>query len=550
LHGGEILKDLVVISSASVLVVGILRRFGIPSIAGFILAGAIAGPNGLGLIEDTRQVEVLAEVGVILLLFGIGLELSLDRIRQIWKWVLLGGGLQVSLTIGVTAAVAVAFGLAGPNALFVGFVVAVSSTAIVLRGLSVRGELETPYGRLAVGILIFQDLCVVPMMLVIPFLSGEGASGSGALQTIFVGAFVIAGVLVAARVAAPALLALVAQTRERDLFILTVFLICFGIAWTVSHFGVSIALGAFLAGLVVASSEFRHQALADLIPVREVLASLFFVSVGMLLNVGDVLSHVDTTLGLLLLILVGKFALVVLTAVVLRLPFALALQAGATLCQVGEFSFVLLAAGQAAGLVDTGLGHDLLVAIILSMLLTPLGIALGPHLANRAAKVRWLSQSFGTEPPPGEKTDALRNHVIVVGYGFVGGAVCAALQENNAPFVLVDTNPDNIRAARRKGILAVLGDITQASTLEEAHLKDARLVLLSINDFRATEAAVHLLRQWSPETPITIRTRYESDRPELTLGHATVITDEAMASKALVESALEVGGRRTYFLSK
>ena len=282
------LKDLVIVLGAAVVVVALLRRVGVPSIAGFILTGILAGPTALGLVDDTHQVELLAEVGVVLLLFGIGLELAVDRLRRLWKAVLLGGGIQVSVTLGCTAVLARAFGLAPGTAVFLGCVIAVSSTAVVLRALSARGELDAPHGRLAVGILVFQDLCVVPMILAVPLLAGDDSSPREILLAIGTAVAVLVGVLVAASFLVPRLLAFVARTRERELFILTVFLVCFGTTWALSLAGISLALGAFLAGLIVAGSEFRHQAMADLIPARDILASLFFVSVGMLLDVSGV----------------------------------------------------------------------------------------------------------------------------------------------------------------------------------------------------------------------------------------------------------------------
>ena len=355
----------------------------------------LAGPTALGLVDDTHQVEIMAEVGIVLLLFGIGLELSLSHMRRLWHAILLGGGIQVSATILCTALAALWFGMTPGPAVFLGFIVAVSSTAIVLRGLSARGELDAPHGRLAVGILIFQDLSVVPMILAVPFLAGQDGTTWEIAVAAATGLAILAGVLVAANRTVPYILAFVARSRERELFVLTVFLVCFGIAWVLSMAGVSLALGAFLAGLVVAGSEFRHQAMSDLIPVREAFASLFFVSVGMLLDVSDVLAHLLPTLGLCGLILIGKFVIVFVMGLILRLPLRVAIQSAATLCQIGEFSFVLLNAASGTGLLNAGLSHNLLLAIILSMLLTPIAIAFAPHLALGVTRIPWLNRILG-----------------------------------------------------------------------------------------------------------------------------------------------------------
>ncbi|MFZ1865575.1 MAG: cation:proton antiporter [Polyangiales bacterium] len=543
MHEIEFLGDLVIVLGAAVLVVALLGRLGLPPIAGFILTGLLAGPTALGLVDDTHQVAVLAEVGVVLLLFGIGLELSLERIRRLWKAVVVGGGIQVIVTIVCVALASRSYGVALGSSIFLGFVIAVSSTAVVLRGLASRGELESPHGRLAVGILVFQDLCVVPMILTVPLLAGRGGSLQEVVLTLGKAVLILSGVLVAARVVVPRLLAFVAATRERELFVLTVFLVCFGTAWAVSIAGVSLALGAFLAGLVVAGSEFRHQAMADLIPAREVFASLFFVSVGMLLDVSAVIERWAPALGLLVAILSGKFVIIFATARLLRLPLRVAILSAATLCQVGEFSFVLLASAAGTGLLSPSLSQDLMVAIVLSMLLTPMAIAFGPHLASGAARVPWLNRRLGADPPGVDPDEPHRDHVIIGGYGFAGRALCGAFRDVGHPYVAVDMNPDNVREARAAGDRAVLGDLTHRELLEELGCSQAKLVVICINDPRATELAVRTVREVAANTKILARTQYQMDEGMLQAAGADwVTTAEATASASLVRSALRVLG--------
>lgn len=539
MHEIALLKDLVIVLGAAVIVVAILRRFGIPSVAGFILTGVLAGPTALGLVDDPRQVKVLAEIGVVLLLFGIGLELSLDRLRRLWKAILLGGGFQVVVTIACAAVVANQFGMSPGAAIFIGCVVAVSSTAIVLKALSRRGEIDAPHGRLVLGILVFQDLCVVPMILAVPFLAGQGGSTQEVLLTIGTALAILAGVLLAARAVVPRLLAFVARTRERDLFILTVFLVCFGTAWAVSLAGISLALGAFLAGLVVAGSEFRHQALTDLIPARDVLASLFFVSVGMLLDVSDLLQNIPSTVGLLIAILAGKFVIILCAALILRLPFRVCILSAAALCQVGEFSFMLLGAASGTELLSATLSHNLLVAIILSMMLTPLAISFGPHLASGAARIPWLNRLLGVQSPGIVTGEPLRDHVVIAGYALSGQAICQVLRSRGIAYIVVDTNPENVREAIAEGDRVVLGDVTRREVLEELGCKNARLVVLAINDANATELATRTIRELAPDVAIVVRTPYEMDREALrAVGATQIITAEAAASKALVTASL------------
>lgn len=535
----EYLWDLVIVLGSAVVVATVLRRVGVPSIAGFILAGALVGPTALRIVDDTHQVEVLAEIGVVLLLFGIGLELSLRHLRRLWKAILLGGSIQVAATVACTAALAVWYGLETGPAVFLGCVVAVSSTAVVLRGLSARGELDSPHGRLAVGILVFQDLCVVPMLLAVPILAGQESSTREIAVAATIGLAILAGVLFAASRVVPYLLAFVAKTRERELFVLTVFLGCFGIAWGLSLAGISLALGAFLAGLIVAGSEFRHQAMSDLIPVREVFASVFFVSVGMLLDVSDVIEHFAPILGLLGLILVGKFAIILVMGLVLRLPLRVAILSAATLCQIGEFSFLLLNAASGTGLLGAELSHNLLVAIILSMLLTPMVIAFGPHLALGADRVPWLNRILGAEPPGFDAHEPHSDHIIVAGYGRAGREVCRAARDAGFACIAVDVNVDNVRAAKAAGDLAVYGDITQREVLEELGCRNARLVVVTINDTRATELAVRTIRRTAPDTLIIARALYDIDEDSLRAAGATrVVTAEATTSAVIVDTTL------------
>ncbi len=532
------IKDLVIVLGAAVVVVTLLQRAGLPSITGFILTGALVGPTALGLVDDTHQVEVLAEIGVALLLFSIGLELSLERLRYLWKAILLGGGLQVTLTIACTAALSLGFGLAPGPAVFLGCVAAVSSTAIVLRGLSKSGELEAPHGRLAVGMLVFQDLCVIPMMLAVPYLAGEGGGFRDILTTVGIVVVVIPGVLVAAGRVVPRLLELVSQTRERELFILSVFLLCFGIAWLLSLVGIKLALGAFLAGLIVSGYQYRHQVMADLIPAREVLASLFFVSVGMLLDVSDVLEHLGPTVGLLGMILAGKFVIILGTALILRLPLRVAILSAATLCQIGEFAFVLMTAG-GIELLGGELAHSLLVAIILSMLLTPLVIAFEPHLAGSAARIPWLNRLLDAEPPGIDVDEPHRDHVIVAGCDQAGRHLCQAIGAAGHPYVAVDWNPDHVHEAHDAGVRAVLGDMTQSQVLEELDCSQARLVILNFHEPNMAEAALHAIRAVAPDVAVIALVQYELDRDLLlSAGASTVVTAEAQVMDGFTDSCL------------
>lgn len=534
MHDFGILRDLAVIFAVAVAAVAGLRRLRVPAIAGYIIAGVVVGPGALGLVRDVHEVELLAEVGVVLLLFGIGLELSLDRIRRLWRAIVFGGTIQVTATVAVAAGLALLAGLTPGQSLFLGFVGAVSSTAVVLRGLTQRGELDAPHGRLAVGILVFQDLCVVPMMLAIPFLAGGGDRGD-ALLTFGKALGVLAAVLLAARIIVPRLLAVVARTRQRDLFVLAVALACFGTAYAVTGAGISLALGAFLGGLVVAGSEYRHQAMADLLPLREALASVFFVSIGMLLDLGAIAADAGTVLLLFLLIVAGKFVIVFLTAAALRLPLRVCVLTGAALAQVGEFSFVLLRAGDGTGLVPEPLATQLLVAIILSMAVTPVVLAAGPQLAAGASRVPLLERLMKVRSPEATSGAEVRQgHVIVAGYGLAGWETARVLQEDGRPLAVVDLNPANVQQATADGHPAYFGDVTSSEVLEHLDIGRAQGLVLAINDGRAATLAIKAARALAPGVRILARTAYAVESEDLLkLGADDVVVTEETAAREL-----------------
>jgi len=539
MHELTYLRDLLVILGFAVIIVTLFHRFKLPAIAGFILSGVIVGPQGLALIDDVEKVELLAEVGVALLLFAIGLELSLEKLKRIWKLVVIGGSVQVGLSILVTIVVSFLFGLPTNTAVFIGFLVALSSTAIVLRGLQQRGELDAPHGHLIMGILVFQDFSVVPMMLAIPILVGTSLPAEMLILALLQSLFIIVVILLAALLIVPRVLNLVAKTRQRQLFILTVFLICIGTAWLITSSGASLAIGAFLAGLVVAGSEYRHQALADLISFKEVFASLFFVSVGMLLAPSILAENVVLIFLLLGAILVGKSAIVFVTALIMRMPLRVALMTAVALAQVGEFSFVLLFSIQGEGLIEKSLESSLIAAFILSMFLTPFALSFGPRLAAGMGKFSLLKKLFEvvTAEDASRETSKLSNHVIVGGYGFAGRELSGALKSCGIPYVVVDLNVENVRRATNDGVDAFFGDVTNHEVLLKLGVKQAKELVLLVNDPTAAEHALQVARKLAPKLFIVVRTHYLLDVESILAAGA----DEVIPSER--EAAVEVTAR-------
>ncbi len=530
-----VLRDLLLIFAIGVGVAFSLKKVGVPSLAGFIVAGILIGPNFLGLIPDVHDVELLAEIGVVLLLFGIGLELSLDKLKRLWKPVLIGGTLQVGLSIGATVWVATTFSLPVNQSIFLGCMVAISSTAIVLRGLEYRGEIDAPHGRFALGILVFQDLCVVPMMLAIPLLAGNNSGGSAPLISLGKAALVVGGVLIASRIAVPRFLHLIAHTRQRDLFVLAVLLVCIGTAWFVSLFGISLALGAFLAGLVVAGSDYRHQAMADLIPFREVLASMFFISVGMLFDPVAVIRDPLPVFGLLAAILVGKMTIILLVGLVMRIPFRVTLITGMILSQIGEFLFVLTRAAKGTGLLDETLTSQLMGAAILSMLVTPLLMYVSPKLAAGVTRFGMLQRYLGVDNEAEKQgSKQLRNHVIIAGHGITGQALTSSLALQGIPYAIVELNAETVRTLRKKKEPAFFGDVVSEEMLHRLGIHHAKELVIAISDPDAALRALSTARRLAPKLPILVRTRYVGEVEELLDAGATNVVP------AEYESALEI----------
>lgn len=542
MHELDILHELVVVFGAALVVVLILGRLRLPTIAGFLVAGAILGPAGLAAVQDRHQIEQLAEIGVVLLLFTIGLEFSIADLRRMARVLLVGGGLQVLLTSSAVAWWAMGAGYAPPKSVFMGFLVALSSTAIVLQGLGERGETDAPHGRLIVGVLLFQDLCVVPMMLATPMLAGQGEGLAALPRALALAAVVVALTLVLARQVVPPALRVVARTRRRDLFILAVVVVCAGIAWLTSLVGLSLALGAFLAGVILADSEEGHQALSDMLPLRDIFTSLFFVSMGMLLDAHVLVEHPVKVAEMVGAILLGKALLVCLAGLVMRFPLRVALLAGLGLSQVGEFSFVLANLGGGLGLLDPNELGLFIAASVLTMLLTPFALRFGPQIAAGVARSGSLDRLLGLrDDATPETTEALRDHVVVLGYGVGGEMLGDVLRGASVPYAAIDLDADRVARLRGRGEPLFYGDVTSPEILSRVHVDRARDVAVMLNDPAATVRAVRAVRRLSPMSRILVRARYVGEAPGLlAAGASEVVAQEFEASVEIIERVMKV----------
>lgn len=536
----EALKDIEILFGLALVTVILFQRLKFPSIIGFLVTGILAGPHALAFIQDTHQVEQMAEIGVVLLLFTIGIELSLKELMRIKHLVLWGGGLQVLVTIMAVAAVGAAFGFPVKQSVFFGFLVALSSTAILMKLLIDSGQADSPHGKMAMGILIFQDLCIVPLMLLIPLLAGNGDDLS---RILVIGAKAAAVILAAhygARLLVPWIFKQVVKTRSRELFILTIIFIGLGTAWLTALAGLSLALGAFIAGLAISESEYSHQALSDIIPFREAFMSLFFISVGMLLDPAILATYPVLIASLVATILLIKTLITTGAAMTLGVPMRIAIIAALSLAQIGEFSFVLSQAGVKVGLLTPEMYQVFLAASIATMGLTPaclkyanpvadFVIGLLPHEWTRGRGV--LAKS--------EKTIPLNDHVIIVGYGVNGKNLARALKNLEIEHVVIDTNPFTVKKERKKGQHILFGDASKPEVLEHAHVNNARGMVIAISDAAASRRVAALARHQNPSLHIIVRTRYILEvEPLYKLGVNEVIPEEFETSIEILSRVL------------
>lgn len=535
-----LLQELAIVFAAALLVVVLLSRLRLPTIAGFILAGALLGPGGLRWVGDTETVQHLAHVGVVLLLFTIGLEFPLRELRRIGRVAALGGTLQIGLTTAAVAGLGTLAGLDPGRGVFYGFLAAVSSTAIVLRGLGEGGETDAPHGKLIVGVLLFQDLCVVPMMLVVPMLAGQGGGAWAIPVALGQAAAVVAGTLLLGGLVVPRLMGVVARTQRRDLFVLAVVVMCVGIGWLTSLAGVSTALGAFLAGVVLAGSEYSHQALSDVLPLRDIFTSLFFISVGLLLDLPGMWQQPLQLLGVVAALILGKALLATLAGLAMRFPLAVALRAGLGLAQVGEFSFVLAEVGARFGLMDGAGARLFLASSALTMLVTPFALRLGPRVAAGAARLRALDRLLGLRDEALESAPpSLAGHVVVLGYGVGGEMLAESLRAAGRSYAVVDVNAARIRTARGRGEPAWYGDVTSPEILHRVRVPQARQVAVLLNDPDSTLRAVRAARQCASGAHIVARARYVADVPKLiAAGASDVVAQEFEASLEVIAQVL------------
>ena len=540
----EFLKSLVIILFISAIIVFVLGRLKISSIVGFLIAGVIVGPHGAHLIEDVRDVELFAEIGVILLMFTIGLEFSLKNLLRLRRSVFGGGLLQIFLTIAVVVFLISFFFQHSLNiAIFEGFLVSLSSTAIVMKILQERSEIYSPHGRMSLGMLIFQDLCVVPFMLLIPVLAGNGGGIQDITVTILRAFLVIGIVLFAANWGVPRILHEVVSTRSRELFVITIILLCLGTALITSTFGLSLALGAFLAGIIISESEYAAQAISDILPFKESFTGLFFISIGMLLNISFLRSNLWTITGIVLVIILLKIITSAVSSSISGQTLQNSIQTGFYLSQIGEFSFILAVAGKNHGLITEEIYQIFLSASILTMIITPFVIMVSSPTAiwlisrslfNRLERIRRVEDKEGF---PAKRT----GHVIITGFGINGRNLARVLRESDIPYVVLEMNNNTVRKMKKMGEPIYYGDGTSREILHKLGIHSAKVLVVAISDASATRRIVQIARKENPELHIIVRTRYVAEIDHLTDSGANEVIPEEF------ETSVEIFSRVLHY---
>ena len=535
------LRDFVIIFGVAIGIAFLCFHLRIAPMVGYLIAGVLLGPSMLGVVKDIGVIEVLAEIGVILLLFLIGVEFSLEKLVSTDRKVFFGGFIQVFLSTVVVMLIALSLGASIPQGLFVGLLVAMSSTAIVFKVLSDRGELDAPQGRLSAAILIFQDLSVVVIVLLFPMLSGKsGITVVDVAVNVFLALALVGMVIVISRFVVPYMLYRVVQTHSRELFLISIVLICFGTAYLTSLVGLSLALGAFLAGLIISESEYGNQAFTEILPLKDIFSILFFVSIGMLLDVNSVLLDPMIVVLGVAAILVIKFFSGTIVPVLLGFPLRIGVLVGVALSQIGEFSFVLSKEGINSGLISGQQYQVFLASAIITMIFTPFMMQGSGKFSEIIERIPFpRSIKYGRFHEINSKRANLYNHVIVVGFGLNGRNVSRVLSASQIPFVVLELNPETVRTEKKHGVPILYGDASKEAVLEKLNIKTARSVVIAISDASATRRIVELVRRLNPEVYIIARTRYVNEiNPLYSLGANDVIPEEFETSIEIISRVL------------
>lgn len=537
MDGLKFFHQLIIILGFSLPVIYLFNKIKLPSIIGFLITGIIIGPFGLRLIDDMAGIQFLAEMGVAFLLFTIGIEIKLSRFLKHLSEIFLTGGLQILCTFAVGLLVGLAMQLSLSQAIFIGFILSHSSSALILKILKDRSDEDSPQGRISIGVILFQDMMVVPMMLLIPFLAG--GSGPSALIIIWKlvkSILIIAAILVAARYVIPRILERLIDMNMRDVLVIAAVVITMGIAWITESLGLSLAIGAFLAGLALSDTDFTHQIISDINPFRDVFLSVFFVSFGMILNLDFLRENTGYILLTTLLIIGIKASIVMGLVTLLKYPLRVSLLSGVLLSQIGEFSFVLASQGFKSQIISDYIYQTFIGASVLTFILTPLIVSGVYALLTRKKRILPANETSGNH------CVNAKNHVIICGMGLNGRNLVRVLKDTAINYVIVDLNFQKIKKSKSKGDENTLwGDASSVEILRRANVEAARVMVIAISDRFLTKTCLSNAKALNPNLHVIVRTKYLADIEDLlSLGADDVIPEEFETSIQIFSRVLKM----------
>jgi CPA2 family monovalent cation:H+ antiporter-2 len=514
LEGLDIGLDLLIVLVTAIAGGMLARWLRLPIILGYLAGGIAVGPFGLGLVHETESISSLAEIGVVLLLFAIGLEFSLKELLKMGKIAILGGIAQVLITAAAGFGLGRIVGLSTTGAIFFGFIVALSSTMVVLKLLMERGELDTVHGRIMLGILLVQDLSVVPIMVIMSALGGEAGELWTSLGIAIAKAVgFIAVMLVLGYWGMPWFLKRVAGQRTRELFLLTIIVLCLAAAFGTYYFGLSAAFGAFAAGLLISQSGFARQAFADILPLRDTFGALFFVSLGMLANLHFIGENIGTIVVVVVVIILGKFVICSAITRIFGYGHKTVLMVGTGLIQIGEFSFIIAMMGVDLGILSERLYSLTVAAAIITMLLTPFAMSLNSFIYRRMSQQAWFARHLMGRVDPDMQVQALElsRHAVICGYGAVGKRIAEVLEKQKFSYLVIDLDPTVISQLRAQGIPCIYGDASNSEILAHTSLDKARVLICTIPDYVAEELTARNALRVNPKLDIVARVHRDSD---------------------------------------
>jgi monovalent cation:H+ antiporter-2, CPA2 family len=501
----RLIVDIVIALGAATIGGLIAQRLGLPALIGYILAGLVIGPNTPGLVADVGRVQVLANLGVALLMFGLGVEFSLSEVIRVRRAALLGGAIQIPLTVVLGTAAGLAGGWTLGSALLLGGAFAISSSIVALKTLMGRGEMESPHARVALGLGIVQDFSLAPMLALLPVIAAQGGGGLSIVESLLISAAVLIVAFLLGTRLVPPLLRVVALSGSRELFMLAIVAIALGVALATHAVGLSLGLGAFLAGIVVSETDFEEQVLADIIPIRDIFATLFFVAVGMLIDPFTLIAQWQLVLGFALVLVVGKLLIIGGALLAAGVDHRTSTLAAVFMAQMGEFSFVLAGSGFEHGLIDIAKYGTILSVALCSILAMPILVGISPWLVRIAEHLPGVERQerLAAGPPP--PVAPAGDHVVICGFGRVGAEIGAALDRWDQPYSVIELNPAIVRDLRDRGVDALYGDAASRVELESAGVPTARTVAVTTPDLMATEAVIRNARALNPAIHVIVR---------------------------------------------